>query len=379
MLKFEYIDTIRYEAGKPRAVFLLTDVNSFEGKRVAVFGTGIEAFITEKYLESKGIETECFINNDPQMEGRILCGKQVMTPDKIWGQGFSVIIAMSNARYINEVLWQLKVHDGQLCGVAFMETYHAFTENGKTSRLQELVVKAISRILCDDRNITDIMCPIVNVGPSGNLLFPFDELCWSTTWTHHLLQWFYEKYSTGKAAETKNMLEIGPGRGLFSAVVHDISPDMEIEWLMFDMDEKSDKAVKNRYGWWPANLFETYYGMIEEPQFRIDKKFDMIVMTEVLEHFSANPRTGLRKIADMLAEDGELYLSTPDWGHLPIYDTYHDIPDFTTVEEYRASYIGHSYQYTKDELMQLLDECGLTTEKYAVTDGGNHNVLVKHQ
>ena len=72
MLKFEYIDTIKYETGEPRAMFLLADMDAMEGKRIAVFGTGLEAFITERYLEKRGIETECFVNNDPKMAGRVL-------------------------------------------------------------------------------------------------------------------------------------------------------------------------------------------------------------------------------------------------------------------------------------------------------------------
>lgn len=379
MLKFEYIDTIKYEAGKPRAMFLLADRKDMEGKHVAIFGTGVEAFIAARYLERQGIEIECFVNNDPKMEERVLCRKLIKTPGQIWGQDFYIIVAMSNIRYLNEVLWQLRVHGEKLYAVAMMETYHAYTENGKQTILQEFTMDAISRILCSGKSITEIIHPVINVGSGGNIMFPFDELCWSTTWIHHLMQWFNEKYNGKSFHKAKTMLEIGPGKGLFSAVVHRMNSCIQIEWLMFDMMEKSVEAVEGRYNWWPANMFRAYFGMIEEPQYKIDKKFDIIVMTEVMEHFSANPRAALCKIADMLEEDGELYLSTPDWGHLPIYDTYYDIPDFTSVEEYRAAYIGHSYQYTKAELFQILDECGLRVERYALTDGNNHNLLVRHQ
>lgn len=277
------------------------------------------------------------------------------------------------------MLWQLRVHGEKLYAVAMMETYHAYTENGKQTILQEFTMDAISRILCSGKTITEIIHPVINVGSGGNIMLPFDELCWSTTWIHHLMQWFNEKYNGKSFHKAKTMLEIGPGKGLFSAVVHRMNSCIQIEWLMFDMMDKSVEAVEGRYNWWPANMFRAYFGMIEEPQYKIDKKFDIIVMTEVMEHFSANPRAALCKIADMLEEDGELYLSTPDWGHLPIYDTYYDIPDFTSVEEYRAAYIGHSYQYTKAELFQILDECGLRVERYALTDGNNHNLLVRHQ
>lgn len=96
MLKFEYIDTIKYEAGKPRAMFLLADRKDMEGKHVAIFGTGVEAFIAARYLERQGIEIECFVNNDPKMEERVLCGKLIKTPGQIWGQDFYIIVAMSN-------------------------------------------------------------------------------------------------------------------------------------------------------------------------------------------------------------------------------------------------------------------------------------------
>lgn len=77
MLKFEYIDTVKYEAGRPRAMFLLADMKAMEGKRVAVFGTGLEAYIIKQYLERQRIGVDCFVNNDPAMNGRILCGKPI--------------------------------------------------------------------------------------------------------------------------------------------------------------------------------------------------------------------------------------------------------------------------------------------------------------
>lgn len=119
--------------------------------------------------------------------------------------------------------------------------------------------------------------------------------------------------------------------------------------------------------------------MIEEPEYRIQKKFDIIVMTEVMEHFSANPRNTICKISEMLKEDGIIYLSTPNWGHLPIYETYADIPDWTDLDNYKASYIGHTYQYSETELRQILDECGLKIDRYALTEANHHNLLVSHK
>lgn len=322
-----------------------------------------------------------FLDNNLNMSGRFLCGKPIKLPNAIWQEekGFFVIIAMSRVKYLNEVLWQLKVHKQKAYGIVFIENYHAFVENGSLSMLQKAAMEVTNQILCNDKKMDEIIRPGLNVGPAGNILFPFIELCWTTTWSHHLLEWFYEKYSQKFSDKDISMLEIGPGRGFFSAVVHRFSPDIDIEWLMFDLEEKSEEAVEGRYNWWSASMFKTYYGMIEEPGYKINKKFDIIVMTEVMEHFSANPRVTICKIADMLKENGELYLSTLAWGHLPIYDTYKDIPDFSSLEEYKTIYIGHSYQYTKGELEEIMDECGLKIERYALTEGNNHNLLVKHK
>ncbi|MEY8322749.1 class I SAM-dependent methyltransferase [Lachnospiraceae bacterium 54-11] len=378
MLRLEYIDTIRYEAGSPKAMFLLADREYMEEKNIVIFGTGTEAFFAFHFLKQKGLEANCFLNNDSRLQGSFFCGKEIRMPNEIWGKNFFFIIAMSNIKYQNEVLWQLRVNKESQYGIAFIETFHAFTDGKMLSELHELVLENVNKLLCEGREIGELIKPVVNVGPAGNVMFPIMELCWTTTWSHHLLQWFYNEYSQN-SKDKKSMLEIGPGRGLFSLVVNSINPRIDIEWLMFEMDEKSVEAVQGRYEWWPANRFKSYYGMIEEPKYRINKKFDIIVMTEVLEHFSANPRVGMRKIADMLKDNGKIYLSTPAWGHLPIYDTYYDIPDFTNVEEYKESYIGHSYQYSRSELEQLLTECGLKIDRYALTDGKNHNLVVSHR
>lgn len=58
---------------------------------------------------------------------------------------------------------------------------------------------------------------------------------------------------------------------------------------------------------------------------------------------------------------------------------YYDISDFTSLEDYNARYIGHAYQYSKKELEQILDECGLRIEKYELSDNNYHNILVKHK
>ncbi len=375
MLKLNYIDTIKYEAGRPKAMFLLADISAMRARGAAVFGTGLEAYFTYEYLQKAGINVACFIDNDPALSGQQFCGKEIVVLEAV-GRECCVVVAMTQPKYNNEVLWQLKVHGYGQLGLAFMEMYHAFGADSPAAELDKMILQEINRILCEGRTFDEVIRPVYNVGPAGNLLGCIPELCWTTTWSDCLLEWLYLQYKTVPAKEI-DMLEIGPGLGLFSAVAHGINPDIKIRWLLFDMEEVSEKPVKGRYSHYPADQFETYNGMIEKPDFHIEEKFDIIVMTEVLEHFVNNPIPTMKKIAGMLKEGGRLYLSTPDWGHLRIYRNYREIPEYTTLERYKDGYIGHSYQYDREELEKILKESGLVTERYALSSSHNHNLVAR--
>ncbi|MGH1566708.1 MAG: methyltransferase domain-containing protein [Nitrosopumilus sp.] len=52
------------------------------------------------------------------------------------------------------------------------------------------------------------------------------------------------------------------------------------------------------------------------------KKFDIVIFTEVLEHFNFHPVMILKKIHSLLKSPDKLYLSTPDsheWGKITKY------------------------------------------------------------
>lgn len=138
-------------------------------------------------------------------------------------------------------------------------------------------------------------------------------------------------------------------------------------------------AVSGKYTAYPAGLFKTYYGMIEEPSYEIHEKFDIIIMTEVLEHFVINPVNTMKKIKNMLTENGRLFLSTPNWGHLPLMDSYKELPEWTGKDNYLELQVGHAYQYSKNELESLLEESGLVMERYELSDSNNHNMIVKRK
>lgn len=93
-----------------------------------------------------------------------------------------------------------------------------------------------------------------------------------------------------------------------------------------DCDEHLSKSLIKKYN------FHYDINNIEIDPFPNNVKFDIIIFTEVLEHFNFHPVPTLKKICNLLSEQGKLYLSTPDggwfqWGRITkYYSTINDMP-----------------------------------------------------
>lgn len=109
------------------------------------------------------------------------------------------------------------------------------------------------------------------------------------------------------------------------------------------------------------------------------EKFDVIIMTEVLEHFNFQPLSTLKKIHEALAPGGVLFLSTPDahdWGRLTKY--YKHLSDLPMPDRSAPVRDAHIWIYNFDELSGLLDQAGFKISRmdYAKGNGNRHfNVL----
>lgn len=115
---------------------------------------------------------------------------------------------------------------------------------------------------------------------------------------------------------------------------------------------------------------------IELDKFPWNVKFDLIILTEILEHFNFQPVPTLKKIYSLLSDDGHLFLSTPDsseWGiTTQYYDSLEAIPkeksdNFKIIDD-------HVWQYNKSELLYVLDEAGFIVENLEYSKGivGRH-------
>jgi SAM-dependent methyltransferase len=117
-------------------------------------------------------------------------------------------------------------------------------------------------------------------------------------------------------------------------------------------------------------------GNIEKDAFPEGRLFDVVIMTEVLEHLNFQPVPTLKKVYDSLNEDGTFFLSTPDadagWGRTTKY--YPAVSEIPAVDPNAKWIDDHIWQYNREELEGVLHEAGFKIKKIDLSDGvqGKH-------
>jgi SAM-dependent methyltransferase len=116
--------------------------------------------------------------------------------------------------------------------------------------------------------------------------------------------------------------------------------------------------------------FDFKVNNIELDDFPWKIEFDLIILTEVLEHLNFNPVPTLKKIRQLLCENGKLYLSTPDasqWGRVTKY--YSSLSEMPPPKKGQAPIDDHVYQYTKKELFSVLASAGFNIDRFGYSPG----------
>lgn len=374
-MKIEYLGMVSYERTTQMCGFLLhtsSEVEGLSNNKVILFGTETESFIARKFLEEKNYEVDHYIDSFQKKHGNIVNGKQVISPYEYYNEKSGHIIVAVGKKNINSVRLQLKLYNIQNYSIFFIERFHDFNIEGE-KELHDLVIDSINKISLDEKTIEEVAPVLSNVsGQDLTKLGNLNYLLYSTTWSNHVYKWIYEQYKD--LYEEHDVLDIGPGYGLLSMIIAKLASEINIDWICFSGHKENSE--RNKFS--GINL-NTIYGIIESNEFLLNKKYDTIIMTEVFEHFVANPLPTMKKISDALKKDGKIYFTTPNWGHLYIHNTWEDMKEYTefeSKEEYLSMYCGHTYQYSKDELVNIFNRCNLKVERYELSDANNHNFLL---
>lgn len=105
-------------------------------------------------------------------------------------------------------------------------------------------------------------------------------------------------------------------------------------------------------------------------QFETDKKYDIITMGDVIEHVS-NPVMALQKAYDLLAEEGVLWLSTPNYNSA--FSMYHKFSDPMWNEPWHFTY------YSREGMLAILADIGFVCKQYDVSEryNGSMELILK--
>jgi len=180
----------------------------------------------------------------------------------------------------------------------------------------------------------------------------------SYTWLH-IPKWMCEDSEKHKI---ERCLDIGFAYGtlsLFSKKVFGCQ-----NYCIDCVDKYLNQALVQKYG------FVFSRNNIELDPFPWEVTFDVIIFTEVLEHFNFSCVPTLRKIRTLLAEDGRLYLSTPDasqWGKITKY--YSSLDEMPKPQKGLPIIDDHVYQFDKEELFGVLEASGFTVDRFDYSPG----------
>ena len=181
--------------------------------------------------------------------------------------------------------------------------------------------------------------------------------------------WDYPVYKLYKMYENqpkKSLLEIGPGVGVCSLTLKKLL-NLDITWLTVPDEEPQWNAWRSKSS---LNLYKKYDIHIKEAFVETDDfdgSYDIIFMSQVMEHFIFNPVATIRKLMSHLNEDGILCISVPDiiYNNPKNVESYKEIPyfdDLSPKDVVRRTMINnftHYHEYSYEEALELFDECGL--------------------
>lgn len=153
-------------------------------------------------------------------------------------------------------------------------------------------------------------------------------------WEHHynMFEFFISQFPK-YARSAATYLEVGVGHGfLLSKAIEVLDPATQITAM--DISDTSIKLAK-RF----VNNDKIDYRLQDIFTFREDKKFDFIVLGEVLEHVE-QPLELLQKLHGLLAPDGVFYFTTPTNApaidHIYLFNTIHEVHEMVERAGFRV-------------------------------------------
>lgn len=175
--------------------------------------------------------------------------------------------------------------------------------------------------------------------------------------------WWYIPQRIFQIASKQKMrvLDIGIGHGTLFLFCKDVV-EGEMYGLTIDyhhgyLSPKAIEVLREPSKKGTAKVIFSNIELDEYPEWK--GYFDIIIMTEVLEHFNGNPISTLRKVNELLKPSGHFFLSTPNakyCGKEGTYSSWKEMPNPSKL--IAPDDQGHTYIYDSKELEEIVLSTG---------------------
>jgi len=357
-------------------------VEKLQGKTIVIWGTGNYGVQCFGYLRDKGLDVSFFTCNRSREPGGLLLGKKILRPPDVFSLENRYIIAATDEVHHVFLVSQLIKMNGKEFSLFFVRRLPVF---GRTSNLWNILMPTINILI---KNILKWRIPRYYESYKTTEVVPLamvTDLLANISTSDMVLEAFVGK----KYKKIDTLLDIGPGVGMTSLLLSTLYPNISLTWIDFakeySVTEVSIDSTDHKI---PVTKIN---GLVESPLFKIEGKFDVIVFTEVLEHFPFNPLPTFKKIANALKDEGYIIFSTPHSIGDPTYsyNSYKDLPEFTSYNDYtwtggaeKQKYMApshiHCYIYNYEELCEIFEYCDLEIVNYFKNDY-NQQILLRRK
>ena len=116
----------------------------------------------------------------------------------------------------------------------------------------------------------------------------------------------------------------------------------------------------------------------------LNAKFDLIIMTEIIEHLNSNPLPAIKRVYEMLNEGGHFFCSTvmkERHGETTSMNVgkkglWNDLQNWKDIPTYKGKWKDeHTYHYMQFDLVTLLSEAGFEIEDIGNVGNFSHWVI----
>lgn len=335
-----------------------------EGSKIVCFGADENSLFYITALQGAGLEPDIIVDNRIESADSFLNNIPIVPPAICLNgkERYYFIITIKNQVFVKQVIQKLLFNGVKNFSILLLARTFDF-ERAKYKGLKNGFLKAFNELYED-----------INISHSNynRIVYTFTNV---VKWWILGIEWILLKYTNRR---NLCILDVGPGSGLASLICKEVL-DASLNWIMLENSVNNLTSYNRKI--WQKHEIDVQFGYIEIEPF--DGNYEIILFTEVLEHLVYNPVDTLIKLGSMLKPNGHLVISTPmkNGKGLPYFNSWRDLPKINNnsikrnVEFLDISGQHHVYEYSHEEVKEIIDEAGLKVVYTEICDSFYRNMI----